>query len=57
MYQVLIQLPQTVGGLVPFFFFFNVFISFCILLVYFYNTHQVIIGLSQGVGGLAIIIV
>jgi hypothetical protein len=30
------------------------FILFYFILVHFYNTHQVLVGLPQGVGGLAI---
>jgi hypothetical protein len=33
-----------------------VFISFSFILVYFYNTHQVLLGPTQGVGGLAFFI-
>jgi hypothetical protein len=43
-------------GLMALFFCFYlfVFISFYFILVNFYNTHQVLVGLPQGVGGLAI---
>jgi hypothetical protein len=42
---VFVGLPQGVGGLV---FFFNN------ILDYFHDTHQVLVGLLEGVGGLAI---
>jgi hypothetical protein len=37
------------------YFMFFVCISFHFISVYFYNTHQVLVGLPQGVGGLAIL--
>jgi hypothetical protein len=47
-HQVLVGLPQLVGGLAILFLFY-------FILVYFHNRHQVLIGLPQGVGGLAIL--
>jgi hypothetical protein len=43
---VLLGLPQGVGGLL------NIF---SLMLIYFYNTHQVLVELSQDDGGLAIL--
>jgi uncharacterized membrane protein len=39
----------------PYFFILLCLISYCIyfILVYFYNTYEVLVGLPQGVGGLA----
>jgi hypothetical protein len=50
-HQVLVGLPQGVGGLVLLFYFI-----FHFILVHFYNTHQVLVGLSQGVDDLAILV-
>jgi hypothetical protein len=44
MHQLLVGLPQGVGGLA---------ILFVFMLVYFHNTNQVLVGLPQGIGGLA----
>jgi hypothetical protein len=43
---VLEEIPHGVGGLA---------ILFYISLAYFYDTHQLLVGLLQGVGGLAIL--
>jgi len=45
-------------GMVALFFYFICFvcISFYFISIYFYNTYQVLVGLPQGVGGLAILI-
>jgi hypothetical protein len=45
---VLVGLPQGVDG--P-----AILYHINLILVYFYNTHQVLVGLPQGVGGLAIL--
>jgi hypothetical protein len=45
--QVLVGLPQRVGGLANIFYF---------ILGYFYSTYQVLVGQPQGVGGLAILL-
>ena len=65
-HQVLVGIPQGVGGLAILFYFYNtdhvlpqgvvglamLFIYF--ISIYFCNTHQVLIGLPQGLGGLPI---
>jgi hypothetical protein len=49
--------PRGYGGLLLLFHFICfVFISFHFILVYVHNTHQVLVGLLRGVGGLAIIL-
>jgi hypothetical protein len=66
---VLIGLPQSVGGFAIFHLIcFSLFSQgapgarralvvspFCFILVYFYNKHQVLVGLPQGVGGLVLL--
>jgi hypothetical protein len=44
---VIVRLPQGIGALG---------VSFYFIIVYFYNTHQVLVVLPQVVGGLAILI-